>query len=221
MARGILLDNLLRLADMKVCVGLRAQRVENQFPRDAGDGRNGCRYTATEMKAATKGYNPLAPARVGEILARLDKNYPGVTCALHHNSAWELVVATILSAQCTDVRVNIVTPVLFKKYPTVQDFARLKPEQLEPDIRTTGFFRNKAKSVVGAAKKVVEDFGGEVPEEMDQLLTLPGWHARPPTLCLAAGSRRMLALSWIRTSRGFRNGWSYLPETMPAKLNRI
>ncbi|HEY6180665.1 MAG TPA: endonuclease III, partial [Terriglobales bacterium] len=94
--------------------------------------------------------------------------------ALHHNSAWELVVATILSAQCTDVRVNIVTPVLFKKYPTVQDFARLKPEQLEPDIRTTGFFRNKAKSVVGAAKKVVENFGGQVPDEMDQLLTLPG-----------------------------------------------
>ena len=125
-------------------------------------------------KAATKGYNPIAPARVAEILARLDKSYPDVTCALHHNSAWELVVATILSAQCTDVRVNIVTPVLFKKYPTVQDFARLKPEQLEPDIRTTGFFRNKAKSLVGAAKKVVEDFGGKVPDEMDQLLTLPG-----------------------------------------------
>jgi endonuclease-3 len=125
-------------------------------------------------KAATERYNPLAPARVTEILARLDKDYPNVTCALQHNSAWELVVATILSAQCTDVRVNIVTPVLFKKYPTVQDFARLKPEQLEPDIRTTGFFRNKAKSIVGAAKKVVEDFAGRVPEEMDQLLTLPG-----------------------------------------------
>jgi endonuclease-3 len=127
-----------------------------------------------KLKAATKGYNPIAPARVGEILARLDKNYPDVTCALHHNSAWELVVATILSAQCTDVRVNIVTPELFRKYPTVQDFARMKPEQIEPDIRTTGFFRNKAKSIIGAAKKVVEDFSGEVPSEMDQLLTLPG-----------------------------------------------
>src|ERR1051325_5691244 len=129
---------------------------------------------ARKPKALTKGYNPIAPARVTEILARLDKSYPDVTCALHHNSAWELVVATILSAQCTDVRVNIVTPVLFKKYPTVQDFARLTPEQVEPDIRTTGFFRNKAKSIVGAAKKVVEDFGGKVPDEMDQLLTLPG-----------------------------------------------
>ena len=129
---------------------------------------------ARKPKALTKGYNPIAPARVTEILARLDKSYPDVTCALHHNSAWELVVATILSAQCTDVRVNIVTPVLFKKYPTAQDFARLTPEQVEPDIRTTGFFRNKAKSIVGAAKKVVEDFGGKVPDEMDQLLTLPG-----------------------------------------------
>ncbi len=130
--------------------------------------------SAQKPKAATKGYNPLALARVADILARLDKSYPNVTCALHHSSAWELVVATILSAQCTDVRVNMVTPELFKKYPTVQDFAGLKPEQLEPDIRTTGFFRNKAKSVVGAAKKVVEDFGGQVPSEMDQLLTLPG-----------------------------------------------
>ena len=84
-------------------------------------------------------------------------------------------------------------PELFKKYPTVQDFARLKPEQLEPDIRTTGFFRNKAKSVVGAAKRVVEDFGGQVPDEMDKLLTLPGWRAKRPMLYWAAGLRKMLA----------------------------
>jgi len=93
---------------------------------------------------------------------------------LTHRNAWELLVATILSAQSTDVRVNMVTPEIFKKYPTVQDFAALKPEQLEPDIRSTGFFRNKSKSVVGAAKKIVSDFGGDVPPEMDQLLTLPG-----------------------------------------------
>lgn len=111
---------------------------------------------------------------MAEILKRLDQAYPDVTCALHHSSAWELVVATILSAQCTDVRVNMVTPVLFRKYPSVQAFAALKPEQLEPDIRSTGFFRNKSKSLVGAARKVVEDFGGQVPDEMDKLLTLPG-----------------------------------------------
>jgi len=119
-------------------------------------------------------YNPLAPERIHEILSRLDQLYPDVTCALHHKNAWELLVATILSAQATDVRVNMVTPELFKKYPTVEDFAALKPEQLQPDIRSTGFFRNKSKSVVGAAKKIVSDFGGQVPDAMEKLLTLPG-----------------------------------------------
>jgi endonuclease-3 len=119
-------------------------------------------------------YNPLAAERVAEILKRLDQLYPDVTCALTHRNAWELLVATILSAQSTDVNVNRVTPELFRKYPTVQDFAALTPEQLEPDVRSTGFYRNKSKSVVGAAKKIVSDFGGEVPDEMDKLLTLPG-----------------------------------------------
>ena len=122
----------------------------------------------------TKGYDPVAPERVRDILKRLDERYPKATCALHHNSAWELLVATILSAQCTDVRVNMVTPVLFKKYPTPADFAALKPEQLEPDIRSTGFFRNKSKSLVGAAKAVVNEFGGQVPDDMEKLLTVPG-----------------------------------------------
>jgi endonuclease III len=121
-----------------------------------------------------KGYNPLAQDRIAEILKRLDQLYPDVTCALHHNSVWELLVATILSAQSTDVNVNRVTPELFRKYPTVEDFARLTPEQLQPDIYSTGFFRNKAKSVVGAAQKVVSEFGGQVPDDMEKLLTLPG-----------------------------------------------
>jgi endonuclease-3 len=125
-------------------------------------------------KTATDGYDSLAPERVRQIIAGLDSLYPDVTCALTHRNAWELLVATILSAQCTDVRVNMVTPVLFQKYPTVQDFAALEPEQLEPDIRSTGFFRNKSKSVVGAARKVVADFGGNVPQTMDELLSLPG-----------------------------------------------
>ena len=123
---------------------------------------------------ATKGYNPVAPERIYEILKRLDERYPNVKCALHHNSAWELLVATILSAQCTDARVNMVTPILFKKYPTVEHFAVLKPEELEPDIRSTGFFRNKSKSIVGAAKKIVNDFHAEVPHTMAELLTIPG-----------------------------------------------
>jgi endonuclease III len=131
---------------------------------------------ATKAKGPTKakGYDPLAPERIAEILRRLDQLYPDVTCALTHSTAWELLVATILSAQSTDVNVNRVTPELFRKYPTVQDFAAITPEELEPDVRSTGFFRNKSKSVVGAAKKIVSDFGGQVPDTMEQLLTLPG-----------------------------------------------
>jgi len=132
--------------------------------------------TKLERKAAiaSKGYNPLAPERVHEILRRLDERYPAATCALQHHSAWELLVATILSAQCTDVRVNMVTPILFQKYPTVEAFAALKPEDLEDDIRSTGFFRNKSKSLVGAARRIISEFGGEVPRTMDELLTIPG-----------------------------------------------
>jgi len=127
-----------------------------------------------KLGGVPRGYDPLAPERIAEILKRLDQLYPDVTCALTHRSAWELLVATILSAQSTDVNVNRVTPELFRKYPSVRDFAALTPEQLQPDVRSTGFFRNKSKSVVGAAKKIVSEFNGEVPVEMDQLLTLPG-----------------------------------------------
>ena len=113
-------------------------------------------------------------ARLKKILATLDKMYPKATCALHHHNAWELLVATILSAQCTDKRVNMVTPGLFRKYPTIRDFANAKQEELAQDIRSTGFFNNKAKSVIGAARKILSDFGGDVPREIDQLLTVPG-----------------------------------------------
>ncbi len=113
-------------------------------------------------------------ARVTEILKRLDRMYPDVTCALTHRSPWELLVATILSAQCTDKRVNEVTPGLFAKYPTPADFAAVKPEVLAKDIRSTGFFNNKAKSITGAAKKIVSEFGGQVPRTMDELLGVPG-----------------------------------------------
>ncbi len=113
-------------------------------------------------------------ARVKKILAALDKMYPGATCALHHSNAWELLVATILSAQCTDKRVNEVTPGLFKKYPTIQDFAAASQDELAQDIRSTGFFNNKAKSLIGAARKILSDFGGEVPRDIDRLLTVPG-----------------------------------------------
>jgi endonuclease-3 len=112
--------------------------------------------------------------RIAEILLTLDRMYPDATCALIHNSPWELLVATILSAQCTDKRVNMVTPGLFRKYPTPQDFAALAPEVLGEDIRSTGFFNNKAKSIIGAAKRVIQEFGGKVPKTMEEMLTIPG-----------------------------------------------
>lgn len=113
-------------------------------------------------------------ARLARILALLDQMYPNVTCELHHEDAWQLLVATILSAQCTDKRVNMVTPALFKKYPTTRDFAAVSPEELGEDIRSTGFYNNKAKSIIGAAKTVLANFGGEVPRTMEEMLTIPG-----------------------------------------------
>lgn len=113
-------------------------------------------------------------ARVDQILRGLDEMYPNATCALHHSSPWELLVATILSAQCTDKRVNEVTPGLFAKYPTPRDFAAVRPEVLAQHIRSTGFFNNKAKSIVGAAQKVLRDFGGKVPKTMEEMLSIPG-----------------------------------------------
>jgi endonuclease III len=113
-------------------------------------------------------------ARVGKILRFLDEMYPAATCELHHHNAWELLVATILSAQCTDKRVNEVTPGLFRKYPTVADFAHANQPELAQDIRSTGFFNNKSKSLIGAARKVLDDFNGQVPRTMEQLLTVPG-----------------------------------------------
>jgi endonuclease-3 len=114
------------------------------------------------------------PQRVRAILKKLDEAYPDVNCALVHENAFQLLISTILSAQCTDERVNKVTKTLFAKYRTPQDFALANPAELEQDIRPTGFFRNKAKSILGTSKKIVEEFGGEVPRTIEQLLTLPG-----------------------------------------------
>ncbi len=112
--------------------------------------------------------------RAAAILERLRAAFPDPRCALDHENAYQLVAATILSAQCTDERVNMVTPVLFERYPTPHDLAEAATEDVEEIIRSTGFFRNKTKSLIGMASRVVEDFGGEVPRTMEELLTLPG-----------------------------------------------
>lgn len=112
--------------------------------------------------------------RVRAILAGLDQAYPDATCALHHRNAFELLVATILSAQSTDVGVNKATPGLFAKYPTPEKLAHANALDVEQMIHSTGFFRNKTKSIMGASKKIAEDFGGKVPKTMEEILTLPG-----------------------------------------------
>ena len=114
------------------------------------------------------------PKRVSAILAKLDEAYPDATCELRHENPLQLLVSTILSAQCTDVRVNQVAETLYKKYPDAKAFAYATPSELEMEIRPTGFFRNKTKSVMGASKAILERFGGEVPRTMEEILTLPG-----------------------------------------------
>jgi len=128
----------------------------------------------TAKKKVVKTPKPLAKERVAAILDILAKTYPNVVCALNHRNAWELTIATILSAQCTDVRVNLVTPALFKAFPNSKAMASASLPELEELIRTTGFFRNKAKSIKGASQAVVEQFGGKVPQTMEEILKLPG-----------------------------------------------
>src|ERR1700760_277997 len=125
-------------------------------------------------KKARKPQLKTSPARTAKIISGLQKAYPGATCALLHRNPWELLVATILSAQCTDARVNMVTPVLFRRFPTPAAMAKASLPEIEEIIRTTGFYHNKAKSISGAAKAVVDRFGGEVPRTMEELLTVPG-----------------------------------------------
>ncbi len=119
---------------------------------------------------------PTSPAseRIGEIICLLRAHHPDVRCELDHESALQLLVATILSAQCTDVRVNKVTPALFAKYPTAQALAEAEPVELEEIIRSTGFYHNKAKNIQGAARRIVEVYAGEVPQTMEELLSLMG-----------------------------------------------
>lgn len=114
------------------------------------------------------------PKRVAAILAGLDQAYPEAICELKHENAFQLLISTILSAQCTDVRVNEVTKTLYKKYPTPEAFAYANPAELQQEIRPTGFFRNKTKSIMGASRGIIENFGGKIPRTMEEILTLPG-----------------------------------------------
>jgi endonuclease-3 len=145
---------------------------------DASKGIRARQIAASEpvspKQAAGRTKKPLAPERVHAIVDALEKTYPDAVCALHHTNAWELLVATILSAQCTDARVNMVTPALFHAYPGPKEMATATPEAVQPIIGSLSFFRQKSKSLVGAAKVVVGEFGGDVPQTMEDLLRVPG-----------------------------------------------
>ncbi|MGC1783230.1 MAG: endonuclease III [Acidobacteriaceae bacterium] len=146
-----------------------ARSVKAKSKKRVAPGKSASRPSAKRSNIA-----PTSPQRVRTILDRLAKHYPNAVCALHHKNAWELMVATILSAQCTDVRVNMVTPELFRRFPTPQAMAKASQAEVEEMIRTTGFFRNKAKNIIGAAQRLVSEFGGKVPQTMEELLTIPG-----------------------------------------------
>jgi endonuclease-3 len=130
------------------------------------------------------------PERVEAILKILAETYPEAECALNHKSAWELLVATILSAQCTDVRVNMVTPKLFETYPTPKEMAAAPTEALEALIRSTGFYHNKAKSIQGAGRVISEQFAGKVPETLAELLTVPGAARKTANVVLGVAYRK-------------------------------
>jgi endonuclease-3 len=171
-----------------------------------------------KKKRETK--NPSDPKRVAEILEILAKTYPGVVCALDHRNAWELSVATILSAQCTDVRVNLVTPKLFATFPTPKAMAAASLPELEELIRTTGFFRNKAKSIQGAAGVVTEKFGGKVPQTMEEILTLPGVARKTGNVVL--GSWYGIAVGVVVDTHVMRlsRRLELTKETSPEKVER-
>jgi endonuclease-3 len=158
--------------------------------------------------------------RVQNILEVLHQRYPDVTCALHHQDAWQLLVATILSAQCTDERVNMVTPGLFRKYPTIADLAAAPIAEVAQEIRSTGFFNNKAKNIVGAAQTILRDFNGEVPRNMEHLLTVPG--AARKTANVVLGTAFHIASGVVVDTHVSRisNRLDLTRETDPVKIER-
>ena len=169
-------------------------------------------------KKKTKNYTD--SRRVAKILGHLDDTYPRAECALTHHNPFQLTVATILSAQCTDVRVNKVTPGLFQKYPTVEDFAALRQEVLEREIHSTGFYRNKAKNIIGCAQKLLSDFGGKIPRTMEEMLSLPGVARKTANVVL--GTAFGIPTGIVVDTHVFRisRRWKFSTQKTPEKVER-
>jgi len=158
--------------------------------------------------------------RIGEIITLLRQSYPRSRTALRFESPLQILVATILSAQCTDEKVNQITPSLFRKYPTPSDFASADPKVLEQEIRPTGFFRNKTKSIIGASKKIVEDFGGKVPDSMEDLISLPGVARKTANIVLSSSFQRAEGIAVDTHVRRLSQRLGLSKEQNPDKIER-
>jgi endonuclease-3 len=168
---------------------------------------------------------PLAPDRVAAILEDLDEAYPDAECALIHRTPWELLVATILSAQCTDVRVNMVTPELFRRFPSPKAMAKASLPELETLIKTTGFFRNKAKSIQGAARKIIADYNGQVPQTLAELIAIPGAARKTANVvlgvCFGKAEGVVVDTHVFRIARRLELAKGDTPEKVEQELMRV
>ncbi len=213
------------VAEKKGTVQVKPVRRAAASPRGVRARRIAAEEPTTAKLRRGKSYNPLAPARVAAILDALEKTYPGAVCALNHRNAWELTVATILSAQCTDARVNLTTPELFRRYPTPSALAGASLPELEELIRPTGFFRNKSKSIQGAARAVIEEFGGEVPRSMEEMLRLPGVARKTANVVLGSwfqiASGVVVDTHVLRLSRRLELTAETTPEKVEMDLQRV
>jgi len=158
--------------------------------------------------------------RISEIIKILRKEYPQPRTALNYRTPFELLVATILAAQCTDERVNKVTPGLFRKYPTVESFARARQEELENDIRSTGFFRNKARSIIGLSQKLMAEYGGRVPDSMEELVGLPGVARKTANIVLSSAFRKAEGIAVDTHVRRLSERLGLSRQTDPDKIER-
>jgi len=161
-----------------------------------------------------------APERIGKILSILRQAYPRSRTALRFETPFQILVATILSAQCTDEKVNQITPALFRKYSTPSDFASADPKVLEQEIRSTGFFRNKTKSIIGASKKIVEDFGGKVPDNMEDLVRLPGVARKTANIVLSSSFKKAEGIAVDTHVRRLSQRLGLSKEQNPDKIER-
>lgn len=196
---------------------MKAARTARQA---AAKGRRKVARAIRKVAGAAKPKPKRKAAPLPVILERLQGLYPDAYCELNHRNAFELLVATILSAQCTDVRVNMTTPALFARFPTPQAMAEAEPAELERLVKSTGFYRNKAKSLLGAARRIVTEYGGHVPDTMDELLTLPGVARKTASVVLGNAFRKNEGIAVDTHVTRLTQRWGLTKQTDPKKIEQ-